>query len=129
MTTANTLSKASDSELAAWVQVFKALGDPTRLAIVRYLAAEGCCVCDLQQALDVPANLLSHHLRVLREAGLVHDQRRGRWVDYRLNEVALSQLREVLQLEPNAKHCAAKHASDPSAASKASSRKSLEVSA
>ena len=41
-------------------------------------------MCDLQQALEIAPNLLSYHLRVLREAGLVEGTRRGRWVDYRL---------------------------------------------
>ena len=62
-----------------------ALADPVRLRLVGVLADGGRCVCDLQQKVPVPANLLSYHLRVLREAGLVIATRRGRWVDYRLD--------------------------------------------
>ena len=56
-----------------------------RLRIVAVLAGGGRCVCDLHEQVPVAANLLSYHLRVLREAGLVTAARRGRWVDYRLD--------------------------------------------
>ena len=56
-----------------------------RLRIVGVLAEGGRCVCDLHEQVPVAANLLSYHLRVLREAGLVAATRRGRWVDYRLD--------------------------------------------
>jgi ArsR family transcriptional regulator len=51
------------------------------------------CVCQLQEVVRVAPNLLSYHLRVLREAGLVAARRRGRWVDYRLCEEALEAAR------------------------------------
>lgn len=76
--------------------VFKALSDPTRLAIIEHLATGQHCVCELQTALELPANLLSHHLRVLREAGLVRDQRRGRWIDYSLEPTTLHTLQKAL---------------------------------
>ena len=62
-----------------------ALADPVRLRIVGVLAGGGRCVCDLQEKVPVAANLLSYHLRVLRDAGLVVAARRGRWIDYRLD--------------------------------------------
>jgi ArsR family transcriptional regulator len=61
-----------------------ALADPVRLRIVGLLAVGGRCVCDLRVEMVIAANLLSYHLRVLREAGLVTATRRGRWIDYRL---------------------------------------------
>lgn len=64
---------------------FAALTDPVRLRLIGVLAAGGRCVCDLQDAVPVAPNLLSYHLRVLREAGLVTASRRGRRVDYRLS--------------------------------------------
>ena len=76
------------TELA--VRRFKALGDPTRLRIVQVLAGGPRCVCEVQDQVDVAANLLSHHLKVLREAGLVQARRRGRWMDYRLDADALA---------------------------------------
>ena len=62
-----------------------ALADPVRLAVVRALADGQRCVCDLQDRVPVAANLLSYHLRILREAGLIAGTRRGRWIDYRLD--------------------------------------------
>ena len=62
-----------------------ALADPVRLRIVGVLAEGGRCVCDLHEQVPVAANLLSYHLRVLRDAGLVTASKRGRWVDYRLD--------------------------------------------
>ena len=65
--------------------VFSALSDPIRLRILDSLSAEQRCVCEIQEHIpDIAPNLLSYHLRVLREAGLVESTRRGRWVDYRL---------------------------------------------
>ena len=56
-----------------------------RLRIVGVLAGGTRCVCDVQAAVPVAGNLLSYHLRVLRDAGLVAAARRGRWIDYRLD--------------------------------------------
>ncbi len=72
----------------AAVPLMKALADPTRLRIVALLGAGPRCVCALQEEVDVGANLLSHHLRVLREAGLIAGERFGRWIDYRLRAEA-----------------------------------------
>ncbi len=69
-----------------------ALADPVRLAIVGLLAGGERCVCDLQERVAVAPNLLSYHLRVLREGGLVRSARRGRWVDYRLDGDGFSSL-------------------------------------
>jgi len=77
-------------------QAFKALGEPTRLRILAHLQAGESCACEVQEALDVPANLLSHHLKVLREAGLVTGTRRGRWIDYRVETDHLAVLASVL---------------------------------
>ena len=62
-----------------------ALAEPVRLAIVGVLAEGEHCVCQLHERVPVAANLLSYHLGVLRDAGLVVATRRGRWVDYRLD--------------------------------------------
>lgn len=64
--------------------IFSALGDPIRLQVLDALSLGERCVCDLQDVVAIAPNLLSYHLRVLREAGLVETSRRGRWVDYRL---------------------------------------------
>lgn len=64
--------------------MFAALADPARLRILSVLADAGRCVCDIRSEVPIAANLLSYHLRVLREAGLIEGSRRGRWIDYRL---------------------------------------------
>jgi ArsR family transcriptional regulator len=77
------MSIASNS--VALMSCLGALADPVRMRIVGVLADGGRCVCDLREEVPVAANLLSYHLRVLREAGLVTAARRGRWIDYRLD--------------------------------------------
>ena len=67
------------------VRLLAALADPTRLAIVRQLAQEvETCACDFTSCCDVGQPTVSHHLRVLREAGIVTSERRGQWIWYRL---------------------------------------------
>ncbi len=78
-------STAVDSTPVELTTGFAALADPVRLRLIGVLATGGRCVCDLQEQVPVAENLLSYHLRVLREAGLVTAARRGRWVDYRLD--------------------------------------------
>lgn len=68
--------------------VFSALSDPARLRILQVLAGGQQCVCDINAAVPISANVLSYHLRVLREARLIDGNRRGRWIDYRLSDGA-----------------------------------------
>ena len=76
---------------------FRALADPTRVAIVnRLAAADECCVCDLTAAFDLAQPTISHHLKVLRDAGLVTASRRGTWAYYRLEPEAVQALRQTL---------------------------------
>lgn len=88
------LPEHARGELAAR---FKALADPTRVAIVnRLAAADEVCVCDLTAAFELSQPTISHHLRVLREAGLVESSRRGTWSYYRLVAEAIDALRGAL---------------------------------
>jgi ArsR family transcriptional regulator len=67
------------------VRLFAALADPTRLAIVRELTgAPEVCACDFTSCCDVRQPTVSHHLKVLREAGVIESERRGSWIYYRL---------------------------------------------
>ncbi len=76
---------------------FKALSDPTRVAIINSLsAAEEVCVCNLTETFDLSQPTISHHLRILREAGLVESSRRGTWAYYRLVPEAIAALRGAL---------------------------------
>jgi ArsR family transcriptional regulator len=65
-------------------KVFKALGEPVRLRLLSMIASADreVCVCDLTAAFDLAQPTISHHLKVLREAGLVNSERRGTWVYY-----------------------------------------------
>jgi ArsR family transcriptional regulator len=75
------------------VRLLQALADPTRLAIVRELAAAAeVCACDLTICCDVRQPTVSHHLKVLREAGLVEFERHGIWSNYRVAPSALAEL-------------------------------------
>jgi ArsR family transcriptional regulator, arsenate/arsenite/antimonite-responsive transcriptional repressor len=79
-------------------RMFKALGDPVRLRLLSLIASAGSevCVCDLNDAFDLTQPTISHHLKVLREAGLVSSERRGTWVYYQLHPPALTQLAALL---------------------------------
>ncbi len=112
------VESTSVEPIEGYADAFKALGEPTRLRILAHLQSGESCVCDVQEAIDVPANLLSHHLKVLREAGLITGTRRGRWIDYRVEPVALALLASVLTTvaEPRASSCCRTDV-DPSASS------------
>ena len=88
------LSEPERDELAAR---FKALADPTRVAIVNQLsAADEVCVCNLTETFDLSQPTISHHLKILRDAGLVESSRRGTWADYRLVPEAIDAVRGAL---------------------------------
>ena len=89
------------AQASTFAPMFKALGDPVRLRLLSMIAsARGgeVCVCDLTGEFHLTGPTISHHLKVLREAGLVDSDRRGTWVYYRLVPDAitlLAGLREV----------------------------------
>ena len=74
----------------------QALADPVRWTVLSVLAEGPRCVCALQREVPVAANLLSYHLKVLRDAGLVTSSRRGRWIDYALADDARSRMAAAL---------------------------------
>jgi ArsR family transcriptional regulator len=79
------------------VSLFRALGDPTRLEIFRLIAAQAdpICVCDVVDRFDVSQPTISHHLKVLREAGLVTVSRRGIWAYYAPDPAGLKQFGQL----------------------------------
>jgi len=80
-------------------RMFKALGDPGRLQLLSRVASSAggeACVCDLSVGLDLSQPTISHHLKVLRETGLLECERRGTWVYYWVVPSALAQLSAVL---------------------------------
>lgn len=84
------------------VRLLQAAADPTRLAILRQLSAEGTvCACDFTGCCGVSQPTVSHHLKVLREAGWVNAERRGSWIWYSLRPEAVARLRGLAgEIEP-----------------------------
>ncbi len=79
--------------------MFKALGDPVRLRLLSLVASHAngeACVCDISDTFDLSQPTISHHLKVLRSAGLLSCERRGTWVYYWVIPAALQQLPAVL---------------------------------
>jgi ArsR family transcriptional regulator len=68
------------------IRIFKALADPTRLRIMLLLKQRELCVCELMFILGMEQSRISHHMRVLRDAGIAEDIRDGRWIIYRVPE-------------------------------------------
>jgi ArsR family transcriptional regulator, arsenate/arsenite/antimonite-responsive transcriptional repressor len=88
-----------ETAAAGLAQVFKALGDPVRLRLVSLIGAHQggeVCVCDLTTAFDLTQPTISHHLKVLRKAGIITSERRGTWVYYRLEPAALERMAALL---------------------------------
>jgi ArsR family transcriptional regulator len=84
------------------VDVLKALAEPARWRIVEQLATEDLCVCHLVEELDLPQPLVSHHLKALREAGVVESERYKQWVYYRLRPEAITAVVDELRaLKPS----------------------------
>jgi len=89
----------NEDEAAETAQLLAALADPVRLRMLSMLAAsaEGsACGCDLEAPLGLSQPTVSHHLRILREAGLVIGEKSGRWVHYRLVGERLGEIRDFL---------------------------------
>lgn len=87
------MAKSTDPDVA----LFQALADPTRLGIVRQLSTEQeVCACDFIACCDIAQPTVSHHLRVLREAGIISGERRGSWVFYRLTPAAVARLQVIV---------------------------------
>jgi ArsR family transcriptional regulator, arsenate/arsenite/antimonite-responsive transcriptional repressor len=78
------------------VEVLQAIADPVRWAVLDLLAESPRCVCKLQDQIPIAGNLLSYHLKVLREAGLITSARRGRWIDYSLADDARERMLATL---------------------------------
>jgi ArsR family transcriptional regulator len=92
------LRKADADQLAA---AFKTIADPARLWIISFIAAQPSgetCVCHLAEPLGLTQPTVSHHLKVLYEAGVLDRERRGTWVYYRIVAERLAMLRDALSV-------------------------------
>lgn len=78
----------------------KALADEKRLQIVRLLGRRSICVCELESLVELSQPAVSHHLKILREAGVVNDTRQGKWIYYSLNEDNYTMMLNALTVLP-----------------------------
>lgn len=86
------MKRATDPD----VILLQAAADPTRLAILRQLSSDGTvCACDFTSCCNVAQPTVSHHLKVLREAGWIAGERRGTWIWYSIRPAALGRFREI----------------------------------
>jgi len=95
------LTKLRSKDVAGYAALFKALGDETRLDILRFLIAkgDGLCACHIEDYVkELSQPTISHHLRLLREAGLVTAERKGTWIYYAINPAARARLAEFAAL-------------------------------
>ena len=103
---ARTTAETKDLEI---VTICRALGDPTRLKILELLKSKGrsccdliareergLCACDIEQAVGLSQAAVSHHMGLLRRAGLIQAEKRGRWMHYSRDEAAIAGLAELL---------------------------------
>jgi ArsR family transcriptional regulator len=91
----------TDEAAAGLARGFKALGDPVRLRLLSLIASRAggeVCVCELTDAFTLTGPTISHHLKVLREAGLIDCQRRGTWVYYWIVPARLAALSQLLDV-------------------------------
>jgi DNA-binding transcriptional ArsR family regulator len=74
------------------VDILKAMADPCRLKILKLLREGELCVCEIMTALDRPQSSTSHHLSILKDAGLIKERKEGKWSHYRLSDVAVIEM-------------------------------------
>lgn len=92
-----TTAPLSEEEAAELAALLGALADPARLRILSLLVAnEQVCSCDLEGPLERSQPTVSHHTRLLAEAGLIAGERRGKWMWWRLNPARLAEIRNAL---------------------------------
>lgn len=94
-----TAGVVSDENAATLAQMFKALGDPTRVKLLSMIAAapEGACVCDMTGPIRLSQPTVSHHMKLLVEAGLITREQRGRWAYYRVVPEVLASLAAAIK--------------------------------
>src|ERR1035437_6643965 len=88
--------EVTGSANAESISLLQAMADPVRWTVLAMLAEAPRCVCKLQEQVPIAGNLLSYHLKVLRDAGLVTTSRRGRWIDYALADDAPARMASAL---------------------------------
>lgn len=90
--------KLDNEDLESEVEIFKAMADPCRLTILKLLREGELCVCEIMTALQRPQSTTSHHLSILKNAGLIKERKVGKWSNYRLAEGAIIELMNQARL-------------------------------
>jgi len=96
-------SKLDEKDIEFEAEVFKAMADPCRLKILSLLREGELCVCEIMVGVDRPQSSTSHHLSILKDAGLIKERKDGRWSRYRLSEGAVIEMLNLVKLMKEAK--------------------------
>lgn len=84
--------KLDEKDIEAEAEIFRAMADPCRLKILSLLREGELCVCEIMVGVDRPQSSTSHHLSILKDAGLIKERKDGRWSRYRLSEGAVIEI-------------------------------------
>jgi len=88
--------KIIPKEIIKNTQLLKAIADENRLQIIQMLQSGEKCVCEIWQHLGLPQNLISHHLKVLKDLDLISSRKEGLWVFYKINKKGMTKLNSLL---------------------------------
>ena len=91
-------NKIDDKEIEVEAEIFQAMADPCRIKILTLLREGELCVCEIMIGLDRPQSTTSHHLSILKDAGLIKERKDGRWSRYRLSEGAVIEMLNMAKL-------------------------------
>jgi len=91
-------SKLDEKDIEFEAEIFKALADPCRLKILSLLREGELCVCEIMVGVDRPQSSTSHHLSILKNAGLIKERKDGRWSRYRLSEGSVIEMLNQVRL-------------------------------
>ncbi len=97
-------SNLDETQIKADAEIFKAMADPCRIKILSLLREGELCVCEIMVAVDRPQSSTSHHLSILKDAGLIKERKDGRWSRYRLSEGAVIEMLNLVKLMKEAKY-------------------------
>lgn len=92
------VNRIDELEVGEEAEIFKAMADPCRLKILMLLREGELCVCEIMIGLDRPQSSTSHHLSILKDAGLIRERKDGRWSRYRLSEGAVIEMLNMVKL-------------------------------
>ncbi len=87
-----------EEDLEVEAEIFKAMSDPCRLMILKLLKEGELCACEIMVAINRPQSTTSHHLSILKDAGLIKERKNGRWSRYRLSEGAVIEALNLISI-------------------------------